>query len=29
MGGEMHYDGGHNLLYASTFKQGFWRVVTK
>jgi hypothetical protein len=29
MGGEMHYDTGHNLLYASTFKQGFWRVVTK
>ena len=29
MGGEMHYDTGHHLLYASTFKQGFWRVVTR
>ena len=29
MGGEMHYDSGHRLLYASTFKQGFWRVVTR
>jgi hypothetical protein len=29
MGGELHYDTGHNLLFASAFKQGFWRVVTK
>ena len=29
VGGEMHYDAGHDLLSASTFKQGFWRVVTK
>jgi photosystem II stability/assembly factor-like uncharacterized protein len=29
MGGEMHYDPGHNLLFASTFDKGFWRVVTK
>ena len=29
MGGEMHYDSGHSLLYASTFQKGFWRVVTK
>jgi hypothetical protein len=29
MGGEMHYDTGHNLLFASTFQKGFWRVVTK
>jgi hypothetical protein len=29
MGGEMHYDSGHHLLFASTFKKGFWRVVTK
>lgn len=29
MGGEMHTDSGHNLLYASTFDKGFWRVVTR
>ncbi|HXI54558.1 MAG TPA: hypothetical protein VNO55_00740 [Polyangia bacterium] len=29
MGGEMHYDSGHHLMYASTFGQGFWRMVTK
>jgi hypothetical protein len=29
MGGEMHYDTGHGLLFASTFDKGFWRVRTK
>jgi hypothetical protein len=29
MGGEMHVDTGHGLLFASTFDKGFWRVRTK
>jgi hypothetical protein len=28
-GGEMHYDTGHHLLFASAGEKGFWRVVTQ